>query len=122
MNDELYTYYVSTEFTTYDEMLNGLKKYMTVEVIEGKPGFSATNKDFYIEKEEKLYCKKSYKGYPYNHSNINIEVTSKNENKITCVATMELIDLSNNKTNDKVNITLEKNNNNWIITSYENQD
>ena len=32
---------------------------------------------------------------------------------------MELIDPDNNKTYDKVNITLELKDNNWIITSYK---
>lgn len=39
--------------------------------------------------------------------------------KVESVATMELIDPDNNKTYDKVNITLELKDNNWIITSYK---
>ncbi len=122
INDEMHGYYESSEFNTYDEMINKLKKYMSNEVIKNKQGFAATNKNFYKENNGKLYCQDSYKGYMYGHGNIDIEITSQNENKIYCIATMELIDMSNNKTYDKVDKTLEKNNNNWIITSYEKQN
>lgn len=109
----------STEFATYDEMLNYLKKYMTIDVISGKIPWAATTKEYYLEKDGKLYCEETYKGYIYDHGNIEIEITSQEENKVTCIVTIELIDPDNNKTSDEVNITLEKNNNNWIITSYK---
>ena len=112
-------YSAITEFATYDEMLNYLKKYMTIEVISGKNPWAATTKEYYLEKDGKLYCEETYKGYMYEHGNIEIEITSQEENKVTCIATIELIDPDNNKTSDEVNITLEKNNNNWIITSYK---
>ena len=112
----------STEFTTYNEMLNSLKKYMSTDVIADKSAFAATTKEYYLEQEGKLYCEETYKGYPYGLGNIEIEIKTQSENKVDCIATMELIDMSNNKIYDKVNITLEKNNNNWIITSYYNED
>lgn len=114
--------YVSKEFSSYDEMLNSLKKYMTIEVITGNSPWSATTKEYYLEQDGKLYCNVTYKGYVYSHGNIEIEVTLQEENKIECVATMELTDSSDNKRYDKVNITLEKNNDNWIIASYEEQN
>ena len=110
--------YASTEFATYDDMLNSLKKYMSIEVIAGKSPFAATTKEYYLEKDGKLYCTATHKGYVYDHENIEIEITSQEENKVNCVATMELVDPSNSKTYDKVNIELEKSNNNWIITAY----
>lgn len=109
----------STEFTTYNEMLNLLKKYMSTDVIASKSPWSATAKEYYLEKDGKLYCDEIYKGYLYSHENVEIEITSQNENKVTCTATMELIDMGNVKTYDKVNIVLELNDSNWIITSYE---
>ena len=112
----------STEFTTYEEMLNSLKKYMSTDVIVDKSAFAATTKEYYLEQDDKLYCEETYKGYPYGLGNIELEITIQNENKVDCIATMELTDMSNNKTYDKVNITLEKINNNWIITSYDNKD
>lgn len=121
INDEMHMYHLSTEYSTYNEMLNDLKKYMSMEVIS-KGNFASTNKDFYVEKDGKLYCVEQYKGYPYGRGEIDIEITSKNENTIAGLATMELTDMSNNKTYDKVNITLEKNNDNWIVTSYEKQN
>ena len=110
---------VSVDFTTYDEMLNSLKKYMSVEVIAGKSPWGATAKEYYLEKDGKLYCEETNKGYPYGNGNVEIEITNQSDNKIDCIATMELTDMSNNKTYDKVNITLELKDNNWIITSYK---
>ena len=109
----------SAEFTTYDEMLKSLKKYMSIEVIAGKSPWSATAKEYYLEKDGKLYCNETNKGYIYNWGNVEIEITNQSANKVDCVATMELIDPDNNKTYDKVNITLELKDNNWIITSYK---
>lgn len=109
----------STEFTTYDEMLNSLKKYMSTEVIAGKSPWGATTKEYYLEKDGKLYCNETNKGYIYGMGNVEIEITNQSANKVDCVATMELIDPDNNKTYDKVNITLELKDNNWIITSYK---
>ncbi len=114
-------YEVSLEFKSYDEMLSHLKKYMSEEVISNKQGFSSTDRNWYFEDENKLFCLQAGKGYPYTFGDIDIEITLKNKNTITGLATMELTDWSNNKTYDKVNITLELNNNNWIITSYEKQ-
>ena len=109
----------SAEFTTYDEMLNSLKKYMSIEVIAGKSPWSATAKEYYLEKDGKLYCNETNKGYIYNWGNVEIEITKQSADKVESVATMELIDPDNNKTYDKVNITLELKDNNWIITSYK---
>lgn len=113
---------VSTDFTTYDEMLNSLKKYMTTDVIASKQAFAATTKEYYLEQDDKLYCSETYKGYMYGFGNVDIKIKTQEEQKITCIATMELIDPSNNKTYDKVNITLEKINNNWIIANYQKQN
>lgn len=109
----------STEFTTYDEMLNSLKKYMSIEVIAGKSPWGATAKEYYLEKDGKLYCNETHKGGIYQWGDVEIEITNQSANKVDCVATMELIDPDNNKTYDKVNITLELKDNNWIITSYK---
>lgn len=114
--------YASTEFTTYEAMLNSLKKYMSVEVISGKTPWAATTKEHYLEQDGKLYCEETYKGYVYDYGNIEVEITSQTENKVCCVATMELIDLSESKTYDKVNLVLEKTEGNWIITSYNKQN
>ena len=112
----------SKEFTAYEKMLNSLKKYMTIDVIADKPSFAATTKEYYLEQDGNLYCTETYKGYPYGLGNIEIEITSQEENKIECVATMELTDMSNNKTYDKVDIVLENNNDNWIVTKYIKQN
>lgn len=111
--------YASTEFTTYDEMLNSLKKYMNLEVIVGKTPWAATTREYYLEQDGKLYCEETYKGYIYKQGNIEVEITSQTENKVNCVATMELTDPTENKTYDKVNLVLEEIDGVWIITSYK---
>lgn len=111
--------YTSTEFSTYEEMLNSLKKYMSVEVISGKTPWAATTQEYYLEQDGKLYCEVTYKGYMYGHGNIDVEITSQTENKVNCIATMELTDPSEDKTYDKVNLVLEKEEGTWIITSYK---
>lgn len=113
--------YISTEFTTYEEMLNSVKKYMTTDVIASKSRFAATTKEYYLEKDGKLYCDDTYKGYIYEQGNIDIKITNSTENKVIFIGTMELTDPDNNKIYDKVDATLENINNNWVITSYEKQ-
>lgn len=120
VNDEMHMYHLSKEYSTYNELINDLKKYMSIDVIS-KGTFASTDKSNYVEKNGKLYCKEQYKGYPYGRGNVDIELTSQSGYKISCIATMELTDMSNNKTYNKVNLTLEKDNDNWIITSYEKQ-
>ena len=112
---------VSTEFTSYNEMLNSVKKYMTIDVIINKSPWAATTKEYYLEKDGKLYCDDTSKGYIYEQGNIDINITNSTENKVTFIGTMELTDPDNVKTYDKVNVILENINNNWIITSYEKQ-
>lgn len=113
---------VSTEFTTYKELLNSLKKYISTDVIADKQAFAATTKEYYLEQDGKLYCTETYKGYLYGLGNIDIEIILQEENKIESIATMELIDMANTKTCDKVDIVLEKNNDNWIVTKYKKQN
>lgn len=115
-------YNVSLDFRSYDEMLSHLKKFMSEEVISTKRAFTATDKSLYYEYDGKLFCIEAGKGWPYGHTGIEIEIVSQSDTKVTCIATMELTDLSNNITYDKVDITLEKSNDNWIITSYEKQN
>lgn len=112
---------VSTEFTTYNEMLNSVKKYMTIDVIINKSPWAATTREYYLEKDGKLYCNNTNKGYIYEQGNIDINITNSTENKVTFIGTIELTDPDNVKTYDKVNVILENINNNWIITSYEKQ-
>lgn len=114
--------HASTEFSTYEEMLNSLKNYMSVEVIAGKTPWAATTKEYYLEQDGKLYCEETYKGDMYGYGNVEVEITSQTEKKVSCVATMELIDPNEEKTYDKVNIVLEAKEDNWIITSYDKQN
>lgn len=52
-------FYASKQFTSYSEMINHLKEYMTEHVIYGEYYMSS---DSYIEKDGKLYCPDFGKG------------------------------------------------------------
>lgn len=121
-------YFISTQFSTYDEMLNYLKTYMTEDLLNTKkPLFPATNKDNYLEEDGKLYCKTFGKGDIRQYEEPIIDITSSDDNKITATIVMEsyeagITDEKTNQVYQKINITLEKIDNNYIITSYEVQD
>lgn len=55
-------YFASTEFNSFDEMINNLKQYMTEQVIYGNHSMS---RDYYIERDGKLYCPVSAKSGDY---------------------------------------------------------
>ena len=121
INEKDYEY--SYEFNTYDEMLNYLKQYMSVDVISSKRAFAATDRNNYLEKDNNLYCLKTYKGYMYGHNVKDIEIVKEENNKVIFVGNMELTwPYDGNKTYDKVNCTIEYIDNNWIITSFEKQN
>lgn len=115
-------YRKSNEFKTYDEMLSYLKKYMSDNVISSKQAFAATNKDNYLEKDKNLYCEETYKGDYHSRNVKDIEIGKEESDKVIFVGNMELVDMSNNVSYDKVNCTIEYIDNNWIITSFEKQN
>lgn len=115
-------YRKSSEFKSYDEMLNYLKKYMSIDLISGKQAFVATNEDNYLEKDKNLYCEETYKGDYHSRNVKDIEIVKEESNKVIFVGNMELVDMGNNVSYDKVNCTIEYIDNNWIITSFEKQN
>lgn len=115
------SYNISSQFNTYNDMYNHLKQYMSEDVINSKAAFN-TAKENYIEEDGKLYCATFNKGGIYTYGKSYIQIDLMNENKIVVSALKELIDPSNNIEYKKINLTLEKENGNFIITSYEVQD
>lgn len=115
------SYNISSQFNTYNDMYNHLKQYMSEDVINSKTAFN-TAKENYIEEDGKLYCATFNKGGIYTYGKSYIQIDLMNENKIVVSALKKLIDPSNNIEYKKVNLTLEKENGNFIITSYEVQD
>ena len=111
-------FYGSKQFKTYDEMIGFLKKYMTEDVLLKK---NSIKKEFYTEQNGKLYCEHLGKGSNiYQPEHIIYQINSNNENNIKATVAVEL---STGEDKDYLNyeVTFEKLNNNWIITSYEQQ-
>ena len=114
-------YNVSTQFNTYNEMYNYLRSYMSDNVITSKKTFTIDKKN-YLEEDGKLYCATFNKGGIYTYGDSTLEIESIEDNKIIANAVKELIDPQNTKSYKKITLTLENDNNNYIITSYEVQD
>lgn len=115
-------YNFSTQFKSYDEMFNYLKKYMSDDIITSVTEYTfanAANKDNYIEDNNKLYCATFGKGNLYDYGDSVIEINSNDGNIIKATAVKELINKNGESTYEKVNLTLTKVDNNYIITSYE---
>ena len=116
-------YNVSKEFSTYDEMKNHLKQYMSEDLINKVSKYNIS-KENYIEENGKLYCETFGKGSGYDFGDSIIEIKSIDGDKITAVAMKELIVAAANPTIEyqKINLTLEKENNSYVVTLYEIQD
>ena len=109
-------YYASYQFESYEEMINYLKGIMSEELINKKQSIS---KEHYIEKDGKLYCEDFGKGGAYDYTDTtieNIELVTKN--KIKATGRVELA-FDNNKEYKEVELTFEKQGQNWIITEYK---
>lgn len=107
--------YVSTQFKTYDELHSYLRKYMSEEVINNISNFK---KEYYLEEDGKLYCADLGKGSPFSFGDSVVEIKSLNNDVITAIAIKELtVDLDNYY--EKIKLTIEKENGNYIVTSYE---
>lgn len=113
-------YNVSTQFSTYDEMHNYLRNYMSDDVISNSSKYNIS-KENYIEENEKLYCETFGKGGAYDYGDSIIEIKSITVDKVEAIAFKELINEYTGNTYQKINITLEKIDNNFVITSYEVQ-
>lgn len=104
---------VSTQFKTYDEMYNYLKQYMSEELIKDQRYYE---KNFYREENGKLYCLNAGKELSYDLGDVNISITSIENNKITVMAVQEII--PNETYYQKMKITYELVNDKYIVTSF----
>ena len=119
INNTLYT--LSEQFTTFKELKSYLNNYMTDNTLNSKWSLF---KEFYYEKDNSLYCNTGNKG-----SNINkitfleeesiFKINNIEEEKIEAEIYAVYLDIGNDKTYSKVNITMIKEEDNWLIDYYE---
>lgn len=111
-------FYASKEFTSYSEMINYLKGYMSEEVVNGK---NSIKKEYYTEKDGKLYCEDLGKGGNlYQLENITIKKSKTSTNIVYTTIETELV--YEDTMYETYKVTFEKSDNRWIISSYEKQD
>ena len=121
-----YSYYKSTQFNSYDEIINYLKQYMSENVIEGHRFFDSGDPTYY-EKDGNLYCFDTGKGGVQEFYDRLLEIKSISSDTITAKGiTTEYTPINPDdnfikNTYDYIvyNIKYEKIDNEWIITSFE---
>lgn len=112
--------YISKEYKTYDEMLEKLKSNMSIDIIVSKDK-PATNREYYLEKDNNLYCE-TLKSFMVNRIIKNIKIIKEENNKINFESIIKISDPKGNKYDYKVIGIIEYIDNNWIITSFEIQN
>lgn len=114
-------YESSKEFKTKNELESHLKTFLSENLITKYSNEQLYTRERYIEKNNKLYCLNTNKGCEFVYNEVNSQYTINNieDNKIvvtgkvaydTCGESTQFIDVS---------IELNKVNNNWIVTKYE---
>jgi len=118
------SYRKSTQFKSYNELLDYLKKYMSKEIINNNKYYSMTDivkeLDIYKEKDNNLYCLYDITkggGY-YEIDEILITANNIDENKISSKVEVKL-SWWYAIWYEYYNVTYTKINDNWVITSYE---
>lgn len=116
-------YTASSEYTSYDEMINHLKEYMTTDVIyEKKYGTKYMSRNEYIEKDNKLYCPDYGKGGNlYVMENAIITDSKHLANSYNTTIDVKL-SAGETTDNSSYNVIFEKVNNKWIISSFKKQN
>lgn len=107
-------YYVSTTYTSYNDMVNKLTKYATKEVLK-------LQEERYIVEDGKLYCYNDGKGSMCVPTNYTLEITNKGENEITAKVVVQQTCGNPEETtihNEDFVVKYTKNENNWIISEY----
>lgn len=126
-NDKGVFYYESTDFASYDEMINYLKTYMTISVIDGKRTANVNEKRFYVEENGKLYCQSLGKGGGFLTEMGGVDKYNMQINSLTDIKAETTFDVLISFTDAGVtyysykviNVTFEKTNNNWLVTSFD---
>ena len=107
----------SKEYSTFNEMIDYLKNYMTVNVIYSSQYMDDDN---FIEKDGKLYCPyyETNKGDIGNLESVKIKYSKPYENVIYTTIERTLVYEEDNRWSELFDVTFSKRNNKWIISSY----
>lgn len=116
---ELQLYYASTEYKSYDEIINYLEKYMTKNVIYGLNSYIYNDffDDIYIEKDGKLYCPWFGRSV-YTLLDSTIKYSKQHYNRIDTIIEAKVA-FDDGTFDELYNVTFVQKNNNWVISSYE---
>lgn len=110
-------YYKSGQFKTFDELNTYLSKYMTNEVRNQKFNY---NTDYYIEQNGSLYCWMLGAGELEVIEEEKTEYNIKNVSKTQIdVVVKAYYDSPEGEISSDINITLNNDDDNWIISKYE---
>lgn len=113
-------YTASSKYTHYDDMIKHLKTYMTERVIYGQHYMGKDNGS-YVEKDGKLYCANFGKGGNiYQLTNTTITYSEPHTDVIYTQIEIELN--YDGKVYEYYDVTFSKENNNWIISSFERKE
>ena len=106
----------STEYSSFKEMMDYLKTYMTPNIIYNNDKMTIDN---FVERDGKLYCPyfETNKGDIYEFKNAEIKYSKPYETVIYVTMETTLV-FDNESTNELFDVTFTKKNNNWIISSY----
>jgi len=118
--DSIHKYNIaSTEYSSFEEMMDYLKTYMTTNVIYNTDFMTIDN---FIEKDGKLYCPyfDTGKGGIYKFKDAKIKYSKPYENVIyVTMETTLFTDMGGGSSATELfDVTFKKKNNNWIISSY----
>lgn len=106
----------STEYSSFKEMMDYLKTYMTPNIIYNTDRMTIDN---FIEKDGKLYCPyfETNKGGIYEFKDAKIKYSKPWMNGYYVTMETTLV-FGNESTTELFDVTFEKKNNNWVIVSY----
>lgn len=120
------TYWASVDFKSIEELKNYMNSLMSEKLI--KKNYEFDNKDYFIEKDGKLYYQPSNKdcGYDFVYDNSiinekgNYQISNESDNSFDVVVTLPYTVSCEEKENTlTAKATFTKEGNNWIISKYE---
>lgn len=122
-----------TDYKTYSELSNHFKSFFTEEFYNNSisnkgavPQKNSTGLYNYFEKDGELYAAITGKGSNVNKAQFQnnesiYEITNLQSDSISAIIDAKWLDVNNNNYEEKINITLKKVEDNWLIDSYEKQ-
>lgn len=99
-----------------------LKSYLLNRLSDAIVNFSKYNKEIYVEKNNKLYClvPATGCGTSFDLEKASYEVTNYSDNSISVIAEVPYVTgCDDTKLVMKLKVDIEKNDNNWIVSQYE---